>query len=196
MDMRLAEVITAASTEFTAQCYELYDVPPLGSLVKTNDPPLELYGVVYHAETAGIEPGRRPIARGKDAAHEEDIYRNNPQLAKLLRTEFSALVVGYRQDTQVNYYLPPHPARIHGFVYQCTPEEIKQFSRSLSFLNMLVSARLEAPVEEITAACLRQMAEVYGEERRAFLVAAGKELAVLLSGEYNRLKAILEKIKV
>jgi hypothetical protein len=87
------------------------------------------------------------------------------------------------------------PARLHGFVYMCPPEEIKQFSQSFSFLNMLVNAHLEAPVEEVIAACLRQMGQVYGEDRRAFLVAAGKELAVLLSGEYNRLKAILERIK-
>jgi hypothetical protein len=33
------------------------------------------------------------------------------------------------------------------------------------------------------------------EDRHAFLVAAGKELAILLSGQFNQLKAILERIK-
>jgi len=33
------------------------------------------------------------------------------------------------------------------------------------------------------------------EDRRAFLVAAGKELAVLLSGDFNQFKAILGRIK-
>ena len=192
---KIAEVIEASTTKFTAQCYELYEVPPLGSLVKTHDLPVELYGVVYNAATTSIEPGRRPIARGRDEATEEDVYRSSPQLARLLRTEFRALVVGHKLDAKVRHYLPPRPARLHGFVYICPPEEIKQFSQSFSFLNMLVNARLEAPVEEVIAACLRQMGQVYGGDRRAFLVAAGKELAVLLSGEYNRLKAILERIK-
>ena len=44
------------------------------------------------------------------------------------------------------------------------------------------------------AATLRQMSGAH-EDPRAFLVAAGKELAVLLGGEFNRLKAILERIK-
>jgi len=41
---------------------------------------------------------------------------------------------------------------------------------------------------------LRQMSEVY-EDRQRFLVAAGKELAILLGGEFNRLKAILGRVK-
>ena len=61
---RVGEVIEASTTDFVAQCYELYQLPPLGSLVKTRDLPLELYGVVYQAATTSLEPGRRPIARG------------------------------------------------------------------------------------------------------------------------------------
>jgi hypothetical protein len=57
---KVAEVIEASTAQFTAQCYELYEVPALGSLVKTGD----IYGIVCHAETAGIEPGRKPIAQG------------------------------------------------------------------------------------------------------------------------------------
>jgi hypothetical protein len=38
------------------------------------------------------------------------------------------------------------------------------------------------------------MSQAY-EDRYAFLVAAGKELAVLLGGEFNQLKAILERIR-
>lgn len=191
---RTGEVIEASTTEFVAQCYELYQSPPLGSLVKTGDEDVELYGIVYHAATASIEPGRRPIARGKDEASEADVYRSSPQLAKLLRTEFSALVVGHRQGNTLRYYLPDKPARIHSFVYQCPPEEVKEFSGSLGFLRMLVSAQLPVPVEEIVAASLRQMSRV-SEDPHGFLVAAGKELTVLLSGDFNRLKGILGRIR-
>ena len=191
---RVGEVIEASTTDFTAQCYELYQSPPLGSLVKTIDGPVEQYGIVYNAITASIEPGRHPIARGRDESSEEEIYRSSPQLLKLLRTEFNALAVGYGEDGNIFHYLPSRPARIHSFVYQCQAEEIKEFSHSFDFLNILVNTHLPIPVEESVAASLRQMAGVH-EDPREFLVAAGKELAVLLGGEHNRLKAILGKIR-
>ncbi len=191
---RVGEVIEASTTEFTAQCYELYQSPPLGSLVKTRDSKLELYAVVYHTTTSSIEPGRRPIARGKDETSEEDIYRSSPQLEKLLRTEFSALVVGHKSGDKLYHYLPPKPARIHGFTYLCPPDEIKEFSSSFGFLNILASTSLPLPQEELIAACLRHMSQAY-EDRRRFLLSAGKQLAVLLSGQFNQLRAILERIK-
>ena len=191
---RVGEVIEASTTDFTAQCYELYQSPPLGSLVKTRDLSVELYGVVYNAATTSIEPGRRPIARGKDEATEEEIYRASPQLLKLLRSEFSALVVGHKQGDKLYHYLPPKPARIHSFVYLCPHEEVKEFSQSFDFLNMLVNTHLPVSTDELVAACLRLMCQVY-EDRHTFLVAAGKELAILLSGQFNQLKAILGRIR-
>jgi len=191
---RAGEVIEASTTNFVAQCYELYQSPPLGSLVKTSDLPVELYGIVYYATTASLEPGRRPIARGKDESSEEEIYRSSPQLLKLLRTEFSALVVGYRENEKLFHYLPPKPARIHSFVYLCSPDEVREFGQSFDFLNILLNAHLPVSTEELVAASLRQMSQAH-ENPHNFLVAAGKELATLLGGEFNRLKSILGKIK-
>jgi len=191
---RIGEVVEASTTDFVAQCYELYQLPPLGSLVKTRDLPVELYGIVYQAATTSLEPGRRPIARGKDEPTEEEIYRSNPQLAQLLRSEFSVLVVGHRQDGKLYHYLPPQPARIHAFVYQCPAEEVNEFSQSFDFINILLKTHLPISVEEIIAASLRDMGRAH-EDPHAFLVAAGKELAMLLGGEFNRLNAILGRIK-
>ena len=191
---RVGEVIEASTTDFVAQCYELYQSPPLGSLVKTRDSDVELYGIVYNATTTSLEPGRRPIARGKDETTEEGIYQASPQLLKLLKSEFGAVVVGHRQGDTLHHYLPPKPARIHGFVYLCSPQEVKEFSQSFGFLNILINTRLPVSPEELIAASLRQMSEVY-EDHRAFLVTAGKELAISLSGNFNQLKAILERIK-
>src|SRR3990172_1049683 len=154
---RAGEIIEASTTEFAAQCYELYQSPPLGGLVKTTDMNIEIYGIVYQATTAGLDPGRRPIARGKDETSEEAIYRASPQLGKLLRTEFSVLVVGHRQDGKLFRYLPPKPARIHSFVYQCSPDEVKEFGQSFDFLNLLLNARLPVSPEELAAASLRQI---------------------------------------
>jgi hypothetical protein len=190
---RIAEVIEANTTEFGAQCYELYRLPPLGALVKTVDSDVELYGIVYNATTSSVEPGRRPIARGKDEASEEAIYRANPQLATLLRSEFSAVIVGHRNGESLHHYLPPNPARIHGFVYLCPDEEVKAFSQSFVFLNVLLNTHLPIPLEEVTGAALRQMSQSHEDPRR-FLVGAGKELAVLLSNDYSKLRVVLGRI--
>jgi hypothetical protein len=191
---RAGEVIQASTTEFTAQCYQLYRLPPLGSLVKTKDEELELYAIVYNATTTSLEPGRKPIARGKDEENEAAIYKSSPQLEKLLKSEFSALVVGHRAEGKIYHYLPPRPARIHGFVYLCPPHEVMDFSHSLTFLNMLLNASLPLPPEELVAACLRRMSQVQADSH-IFLVNAGKHLAGLLGSDYSRLKAILERIK-
>jgi hypothetical protein len=191
---RLGEVIEAATASFTAQSYELYEQPSLGSLVKVRDGDFELYAIVCQATTQGLEPGRRPIARGKDEAQEEAIFEANPQLSKLLKSEFSALVAGFNDGERIYQYLPPHPARIHSFVYACSKEEMLDFSQKTGFLNIILKARIEVPAEELVAAALRQMSNAH-DDSRAFLVSAGKELATLLGREYSQLKAILERIR-
>jgi hypothetical protein len=187
--VKIAEVITAETAAFTAQSYELYELPPLGALVKTGD----IYGIVCHAETAGLDTGRKPVARGKDEASEEAIYESSPQLSKLLRSAFTAAAVGYKEGNKVFQYLPPRPAKLHSFVYFCQPEEVKEFSKSFGFLNILLNAALPVSPEEIIAAALRQMAKAQ-DDPRAFLVAAGKELANLLSSDFMRLRNILGRL--
>ena len=187
---KIAEVIEAETTRFTAQCYDLYELPPLGSLVRTGD----IYGIVFNAATTSLEPGRKPLARGKDEATEEAVYESSPQLAKLLRSEFGALAAGFIDGDIVRHYLPPQPAKIHAFVYSCEPNEVKEFSESFGFLDILANAALPVPPEELISATLRQMSRAQ-EDPQAFLVAAGKELAVLLSSQYDRLKSILGRLQ-
>lgn len=191
---RIGEVIESSTTGFTAQCYELGRFPPLGALVKTKSADTETYGIVFNAATAGIEPGRKPLARGKDESSEEELYKANPQISKLLRSEFETLAIGHKEDSKVLHYLPPQPAPIHSFVYLCTKDDVAQFSRSFEFLNTILNSAISLPHEELIAAALRHMSMVQGD-KHAFLVAAGKHLATILSGDYNRLRTILERIK-
>ncbi|MEE8353518.1 MAG: hypothetical protein V3S10_03595 [Dehalococcoidales bacterium] len=186
-------MIEAGTAGFVAECYQLYEPPPLGSLVRVTDSAGNVFGIVHDATTSSLEPGRRPIARGRDEASEEDIYRASPQLEKLLRSEFSALVVGHSEGDELRHYLPPRPVRIHGFVYLCDDRQVREFSRRLDFLGLLLDSQLPVPAEEVIAATLRLMGDA-NEDRRGFLVAAGKELANLLGGEFGRLRAVLSRI--
>src|SRR5437588_252226 len=96
----IGEVVEAASTQFTAQCARdrLHEPPPFGSFVKiapagatletAEDPFADLsltegalFGLVFQASTASIEPNRRAMAFG---LAEEELHREQPQLAELL----------------------------------------------------------------------------------------------------------------
>jgi len=195
VENKIAEIIDAGTTDFTAECYELYKIPALGSLVKTIDSPVEIFAVVCYSSTTGIEPGRRPIARGKDETTPEAVYQSNPQLLKLLRSEFQALVVGFKNGDKILPYLPPAPARIHGFVLVCSPLEIAEFSRSFEFLTLLIKSDTQTPPEELIAATMREMSRVQPDPQ-AFLIAAGKKIVTLLSGDYRRTKAILGRLSL
>lgn len=190
---RVGEVIEASTTEFVAECYKLYEQPPLGSLVSVGNTDEKTFGVVYHATTASVEPGRRPIARGRNEVSEEGIYKSSPQLEKLLRSEFSTLVVGHGNNNIINQYLPSKPARIHSFVYLCSLEQVRDFSRSFDFLNLLLNTSLPISAEELVAATLRYISQAQ-DDKQAFLKTSGRELAVLLSGEFSRLRAILGRL--
>lgn len=189
---RVGEVIEARSAEFVAECYQLHRAPPLGSLVAAGSP--AVFGVVCDIATESIDPGRRPLARGQDAPDEADIYRENPQLSKLLRTTFRAQVVGHRNGEALLQYLPPQPPHVHSFVYTCPPEEVCAFTQSLDFLSILVFAPERGAADEVVAACLRQAARAR-PDRQQFLVGAGKALALLLRGELARLNTILTRIR-
>jgi hypothetical protein len=194
MTTKIGEIVESSSTEFTAECYELHHIPSLGSLVKVTATPVEIYGIVCQAGTASIEPGRRPVARGKDETSEKAIYQSSPQLMKLLRSEFQVLIVGYKLDEKIYQYLPPKPAHIHAFVHLCSFGEVRQFSQSFDFLSILVNNRLQVSVEELIAATLREISMVQTNPH-IFLVAGGKALTNILSGEYHRLKTILARLR-
>lgn len=198
---KIGEVIEATTGEFTAQSYQLHWAPALGSLVKTCTPPemaceagSSIFGVVCHSSTGSVDPGRRPTVRGRDLDLEEDIYIQNPQLSRLLCTNFRVLIVGHHNSSRICHYLPPMPPRVHAFVYPCSQEEVAGFTETLDFLDLLLATSLPIPPEELVAACLR-VAATARQDGRAFLVRAGKELALLLAGDPARLNAVLRKIR-
>ena len=205
VSQRVGEVVESVSDRFTAQCYGLYQSPPLGAFVRTLTPVPSptgrgdggegIYAVVYSVSTQSLDPGRTVIARGENEESEQDVYQSNPQFSRLLRTSFESVIVGHKDGTGYNQYLPSMPPRIHGFVYSCTPAEVEEFTRSLNFLHLLLNSAPtgRALSDEVIAACLR-LASSQRDEPRGFLVQAGKTLAVELTGDLPRLNALLRKL--
>jgi hypothetical protein len=188
---RLGEIIEASTTEFTTQCYHLYEAPPLGSLVRCGDDS-PIYGIVCEVATRSMDPARHPIPRGFDEDTEEGVYLSNPQLNRLLYTEFRAIVVGHKNDNGLRRYLPPYPPRIHSFVYECGGDDLAAFSSSLEFLPIIMSASISAH-DDVIASFLRNASKAHPDPQ-AFLVSAGKELAVLMAGQLTRLNNVLRRL--
>ncbi|PZC46309.1 MAG: hypothetical protein C1O27_001886 [Chloroflexi bacterium] len=187
---RVGEVVEASTDSFVAQAYRLYEAPPLGALVRTgSDTPT--FGVICYTTTRGVDPNRRPIARGEHLADEASVYQENPQLELLLKTEFNVVIIGHEESGSVRHYLPPGPPRIHAFVHQCTDEEVRKFTQDLGFLELLLNSRNAS--DDATSALVRQAALCH-EDSQIFLVRAGKELAMLLQGQGMRLNGVLRRL--
>ena len=187
---RVGEVVETTSTSFVSQCYQLNDAPPLGSLVRTGSPPL--YGVVSRVSTGPLDAGRPVLARGEAAATEEEVFKENPQLAHLLTSRFESMIVGHRDDQDNRQFLPPLPPAIHSFVYSCSSAEVVQFTTQLDLLRLLLNSGIPS-ADEVVAACLRRAAASH-PDRMDFLLRAGRTLATELAGDLPRLQAILRRV--
>lgn len=199
MSQRIGEIIEASTTRFTAGAYELLEAPPFGALVRaaTRSEGCAIYGLVYEIRTGSREPGGRAVVRGRTYSgrelYDEEIYTENPDLAEVLQTEFSALTVGFVEEGRIYQYLPPQPPPVHYSVYQCDSAELARFTEGADFFRAALFAG-QVPSDELLAAAVRAAARAR-PEGRDYLVRAGRELASLLKDDYDRLTALLRRIR-
>ena len=197
----MGEVVETSLTSYTAQTYRLDEPPPFGGLVRVKDRAgtCEIYGVVYHIATGGIDPGRRAAARGggQPQARDEQVYTENPQLTRLLKTEFGVLVLGCRAvgANHFSYVFPDYPPPLHYGVALCGDTTLAHFTEEFSYLRTILEAP-QVPAEELVAAMLRRASRVRGGGGRPFLVESLRYLARQLKQDYDRFKIIVEKCEV
>jgi HAS barrel domain len=202
MQTRIGEVIESTTTSFTAGAYELLQAPPFGALVRAQarSAAMAVYGLVYDIRTGSKEPGGRALVRGRTYSGRElydaEIYHEHPDLAEVLQTEFSAITVGFVDGGNVHQYLPPQPPPVHYSVYECADAELAQFTEATDFFRTLLFA-YQIPSDELLAAVIRAAARARAAagDERAYLVHAGREVASLLKDDYDRLTAILRRIR-
>jgi hypothetical protein len=150
--------------------------------------------VVFHAETGALEPGRPLAAFGLDEA---DLRREQPHIYELLATRFSAVLIAHAgPDGAIRPYLPPRPPRPHSQVFAASDAETCRLTERLDYLRPLLTGGVTGvafPAEDLVAALLRNAWRARGGDE-AFLLRAGRELAALLSGDYDRLRAIVTRV--
>jgi hypothetical protein len=188
----IGEIVDTAVAEFTAQACELDKAPPFGSFVKVTVPERTVYGVVYAIHTGSLEPGGRAVLRGRDGMRDREIFDQNPDLEQLLRTEFSALIIGFAEGSALRTYLPPSPPSLHWSVVECDPAETAALTTRLDYFRTILSAS-DAPVDALLAANIRLAGAAHLDET-TFRLRAGRELATLLKHDYPRLTAILRAL--
>jgi hypothetical protein len=188
----IGEIVDTSVADFMAQACQLNVAPPFGSFVKVTVPERIVYAVVYAIHTGSLEPGGRPVLRGRDGMRDEAIFDENPDLRQLLRTEFSALIVGFQEGSALRTYLPPSPPPLHWSVVECDQAEIARLTQRLDYFRTILSAS-DAPVDALLAANVRLAGAASLDESR-FRIRAGRELATLLKHDYPRLTAILRAL--
>jgi hypothetical protein len=151
-----------------------------------------VYGVVGEISTQSIDPGRRAVAMGHQDETTNTIYARNPQISRLLATEFRASVVGHKNFDTLHRYLAPTPPRIHSPVFCCGPEEVAKFSESLDFMPLLLTASFGSQ-DDVISSFLR-LASITHPDPAAFLVTAGRTLASLLGNQTQRLNGVLKRL--
>jgi len=187
---RFAEVIETSSFNFTAQCYQLYETPPLGSVIKAGEP--GIFAVIHSIKNGPVDAGRRVFPRGSNEENEDDIYRNHPQLKLLLSTQIESLVIGYYDNSALRIGLPPSPPHLHAFVSSCNPSEIMDCTRDFSIVRMFLRTPMPA-VDEVIIAFLT-LAAGYHNDPKQFLVEAGKSLVAEFSQDMMRLNTLLRRL--
>ena len=161
------------------------------ALLDAGVPEQTLYALVCASSTGSADLGRRASAYGLE---EDALQREQPQIFDLLATEFIAIPFGYVRNGRVRPGLPPFPPRLHAFVEACDCQETRALSETPDFVRQMLSASSEVHPDELLAACLFHIYECRDREF-AFLVRAGKQLAVLLRDDPERLAALLRKLQ-
>ncbi|MDB5079085.1 MAG: hypothetical protein JWP00_1009 [Chloroflexi bacterium] len=200
-ELPVGEVVETSLTGFMAHTYKLDDPPPFGGLVRVKDRSgtCEIYGAVYHIATGGIDPGRRAATRGsgQPVTNDEQVYIDNPQLSRLLKTEFGVLVLGCCKTSAgsrqaFSYVFPDYPPPLHYSVTLCSDQTLIDFTQDKSYLRAILESS-QAPAEELVAALLRRATRARGAAGKAFLVDSLRYLARNLKQDYDRFKIIVEK---
>lgn len=119
---------------------------------------------------------------------------------RMVPVEIDVLNVGYiQQGAYVFHSLPPRPPMSLDEVYLCTADEIRFFlgiQGEVGFLRLILSATGVPNTVELLGAVIRNAAGVIpANERYAFLVMIGQQLAKLMGHDPQGLQHLLTMIR-
>lgn len=198
-------VLRSSTTGFTIGCQPLpaessYAAPAFGALVRasTRDENVT-YGLVYNIVVEDDPFVRQLVAAGI----EDEEYIADQRQRRQAPVTADVLVVGYGRPAtaggnaaDIFHRLPQQPPGALDRIYLCNGAEVRRFTERHDWLRIVLAAA-NAPADQLAVAALRAAAAARpGEqEREAYLIAAGRELARLLALDLARLDGILRQLK-
>ncbi|HET90985.1 MAG TPA: hypothetical protein ENN99_09655 [Chloroflexi bacterium] len=191
--IRVGRVLRAGTRGFAIGCAVMRpDIPAFGSFVRAAGltPDSAIYGLIYDVTVEDDLFVRQFVSADPPDEVVLD-QRENRQVP----IEVSVLAVGCGDGERVRHCLPAQPPVTLDWLYQCSDQEVRAFTTRFDYFRLVLESR-EVPADELLTASLRAAAAARLEsERDSFLVAGGRELARLLSGDPVRLEGILHRLR-
>lgn len=189
----VGRVLRASNRGFVVGCRVMQpDIPVFGSLVRAGGraPGSAIYGLIYDVLVQDDLFVRRLVI----ADLPEEVVRDQRE-NRQVPIEVGVLTVGYREGERILHCIPPQPPVTMDTLYQCPPEEVVAFTARFDYFRLVLAAP-EVPADELLAANLQVAAAARPpQQREAFLVEAGRELARLLAGDLLRLDGLLRRLR-
>jgi hypothetical protein len=191
----VGRILRSSTAGFSAGARsESLDIPAFGQVVKV-EPQDEyrevLYGILYDIHIDD-DPMVRQLVLA-DTVSEEMV--RDQRRHRIMPIEMSVICIGYlEQDGTVRHALPPRPPLSLDPLYICSPGEAQAVTARFDYFR-IVLGNGNVPSEQLLAANVLNVSRMLPEEDQyPYLVAAGRELARLLSGDLNRLDNVLRLI--
>ena len=195
----IAEVVSSSITEFVAECVSENQEEPnfpvkprFGSFLKVDSQEngISILAVVTNVSTGPQDNVHKPQALGMTR---QELQIEQPHIFSLLKTEVHASIIGHMILDRTFQHLPPQPPEVHDFVYAASTKEIIEITKGFEFLRLILDVS-DVPTDELIAATIREAHIACGLDEE-FLIEAGKALSLMMRSDYDRLLAILRKIK-
>lgn len=187
----IGRLLRAGTTGFVVGCrVSQLESPLFGGLVRV---PLgadyQVYGIIYdiHIDDDGIV---RQLVTADSI--DDGIIADN-RINRNVPVEISVLTLGYQQNGGIRHLLPPRPPLSLDVIYQCSSEELRQFTSTgrFGYFRHILRA-VDAPVGELLASHLEQANTAHLEIHNAeWIQDATQELIILLRDDYPTLMAVL-----
>ena len=187
--------VVRASVRAFDCAYARYTSEPfaLGQMLAVREGRYLTFGVVVGSESGPEDPARPLLPRGAPGQSAAAVMEDNPEIELLLRTTLTVAVCGHIDRETPRPLLPPLPPPLLAEAHAATDEEMVRVAAEGRFLVPLLAS--PAVDDAVVVAALRAVARAAGPHGRAFLVAAGKELARLLKAEPSQLTSILRAVE-
>jgi len=193
----VGRVLRSSTTSFTVGCRQLISeqdqrIPEFGALVRADarDGAI-VYGLIANVTIEDDAFVRQLVAAGVESAEIIEDQRQKRQVPVVV----DVLVAGSGRGLTVNHRLPAQPPSTLDQIYLCNAAEVVRFSERHDWLRTVLGA-VDAPADPLLVSALRAAARARPpDQREAYLVGAGRELAKILALDLARLDGILRQLR-